>query len=105
MIKVSVIYPHADGVRFDMDYYAAKHMPMVRERLGAALKGISIDRGIAGGAPGAPAPFLAMGHMLFDSVESFQAAFGAHAADLMADIPNYTDVRPVILVSEDQRVA
>lgn len=51
MIKVSVIYPHADGVRFDMDYYATKHMPMVRDRLGVALKGISIDRGLAGGAP------------------------------------------------------
>lgn len=42
--------------------------------------------------------------MLFESVESFQAAFGAHAAALMADVPNYTDVSPVILVSEDQRV-
>jgi hypothetical protein len=44
------------------------------------------------------------GAHIFDSAESFQAAFAAHAAALMADVPNYTDVSPVILVSEDQRV-
>ena len=37
MIKISVMYPGGENVRFDMDYYVGKHMPMVREKLGAAL--------------------------------------------------------------------
>lgn len=100
MIKVSVIYPRTEGARFDMDYYLNRHMPMVREKLGAALKGSSVDRGIAGGAPGAPAPFVAMAHLTFDSVEAFQGAFAQSGAALMADVPNYTDIRPLTQVSQ-----
>ena len=41
-----------------------------------------------------------MGHLYFDSVEAFQAAFGPHAETILADIPNYTNIQPVIQVSE-----
>jgi hypothetical protein len=34
--------------------------------------------------------------MYFDSPESFNTAFGAHAAGIMADIPKYTNIQPVI---------
>jgi hypothetical protein len=32
-------------------------------------------------------------------VESFQAGFGPHAAEIMADIRNYTDAKPVVQIS------
>lgn len=57
MLKVSVVDSHAEGDRFDMDHYAKTQMPMVRERIGAALTGISIDRGSAGSAA---APYFAL---------------------------------------------
>ncbi|MBA3344463.1 MAG: EthD family reductase [Gemmatimonadales bacterium] len=38
----------------------------------------------------------AMGHLYFDCVEAFQAAFGPHAGAIMGDIPNYTNVQPTI---------
>jgi uncharacterized protein (TIGR02118 family) len=41
-----------------------------------------------------------MCHFSFDSLESFMAAFSAHAATLQGDVPNYTDVQPVIQVNE-----
>lgn len=100
MIKVSVMYANEDGKKFDMDYYCNSHMPMVRAKLGAALLKVEVDEGMGGGAPGAPAAFIAMGHIYFESVESFQAAFGPHAGDIMADIPNYTDIEPSIQISE-----
>jgi uncharacterized protein (TIGR02118 family) len=100
MIKVSVLYPQKDGGRFDMDYYLAKHMPLVRQKLGAALKGMSVEQGIAGGAPNSPAPFAAMGHLLFDTVGAFQSAMALHGAEFMADIPNFSNIEPTIQVSE-----
>jgi uncharacterized protein (TIGR02118 family) len=100
MIKVSVMYPAGEGAKFDMDYYCKRHMPMVQEKLGAACKSMAVEQGLAGGAPGAPPSYVAMGHLYFDSVAEFQAAFGPHAATLMADIPNYTNVQPVIQISE-----
>jgi uncharacterized protein (TIGR02118 family) len=100
MIKVSVLYPHKDGAEFDMNYYLTKHMPLVRQTLGAALKGVSVEQGIAGGAPNSPAPFVALGHLLFDGVADVQSALGSHGAELMADVPNFTNIEPTLQISE-----
>ena len=99
MIKVSVLYPNGDDARFDIDYYCNNHMAMVRQHLGNALRKVEVDAGIDAD-PSAPVPFLAMAHLYFESIEAFQAAFGAHAAEIMADGPNYTNVQPVIQISE-----
>jgi uncharacterized protein (TIGR02118 family) len=100
MIKVSVMYPNTAGARFDHDYYRDKHMPMLKEKMGDACKSYTIDKGLAGGAPGAPAPYIGMCHIFCDSVESFQASFGPHAKAIMADVANYTDLKPVMQISE-----
>jgi len=100
MVKVSVLYPNSAGCKFDMDYYLTKHIPMVKQKLGAALKGTAVEQGIGGGAPGAPATYVAMCHLSFDSAEAFQAAFAPHAPAILADIPNYTNTQPTIQISE-----
>jgi len=100
MIKVSVFYPDREGSKFDMNYYCKTHMPMVRQKLGAACKGAAVEQGIAGATPGSRPSFIAMGHLYFDSMEAFQTTFGPHAEAIMADIPNYTDIQPTIQFSE-----
>ncbi|MHA6796612.1 EthD family reductase [Pseudonocardia bannensis] len=100
MIKVSVLYPRDESAKFDMDYYLGQHIPMVQEKLGAALKGVSVEQGVAGGTPDAPPAFVAMGHLLFDSPEAFQESFGPHAEQIMGDIPNYTSIQPTIQISD-----
>ena len=100
MIKVSVMYPNTPGCKFDHAYYAEKHMPMVKRKLGAACKSYTVDKRLAGGAPGAPATYVGMCHIFCESVDAFQTAFGPHAQEIMADIPNYTNLAPVIQISE-----
>lgn len=100
MIKVSVFYPFSPGSRFDMAYYLGKHMPMVRQKLGTACKGISVEQGVAGGASGSPPTYIAMGHILCDSAEAFGAAFSPHATEIMGDIPNYTTIEPIVQISD-----
>lgn len=56
MIKVSVLYPSRNNMRFDMNYYCNRHIPMVQQLLGSALKGVFVDQGVAGGEPGHPRP-------------------------------------------------
>ena len=99
MVKVSVMYPNGPAAKFDMHYYLSSHMPMVERTLGAAMKGMAVEEGLGGIPPGTPAPFLALGHLLFDSVEDFGAAFAQHGAAIQADIPNYTNTQPVIQIS------
>lgn len=100
MVKFSVFYPHSAGATFDMDYYHHRHVRLLRERCGEAVKRIDLECGLAGGRPGEPPQFIALGHFYFDSVESFQAAFVPHSAELVADIPNFTNVQPTAQLSE-----
>lgn len=100
MIKVQVLYPNTKGNRFDMAYYLGTHIPLVQRKLGEALKGVAVEHGLAGMETGSPPTYLVLAHLSFESVEAFLAAFGAHAQAIMADIPNYTDIQPVIQLSE-----
>lgn len=100
MIKVTVMYPYAPDARFDHDYYRNQHMPLIQARMGEHCKGYTVDKGLAGGMPGSPPPFLAMCHIHCESVEAFQAGFGPHVKEIMGDVKNYTDQKPVVQVSE-----
>ena len=102
MVRISILYPNNKGARFDMRYYAETHMPMAIELLSthSGFRGVSVDRGLGGLISGADATHVAMCHFLFDSTEEFMAAFTPHAAVLQSDIPNYTDIEPVIEVNE-----
>ena len=102
MIKISILYPNQQGARFDMRYYIDKHMPLSIELLSAhpGFQGVSVERGLGGAVPGTDAAYVALCHFLFDSVESFMAAYMPHATVLQSDMPNYTDIDPVIQVNE-----
>jgi uncharacterized protein (TIGR02118 family) len=100
MIKVTILYPNGDGKKFDMDYYSGKHMPMVASLLGDSLRMFEIDKGLAGRTPDDPIPYLAVGYLYFDRVSAFQNSFRPHAEKIRNDIPNYTNIQPVILISE-----
>jgi len=100
MIKVSVFYANGEGKRFDMAYYCEKHMALIRRLCGAAVKGIAVEQGISGGAPGSAPAFLALGHVYFDSMESFQSSFVPHTNEFVGDVPNYTNIQPTIQISE-----
>lgn len=99
MIRVSVMYPNSPGATFDMAYYTSKHMPMVQKKV-SNCKGIAAEKGLAAGTPGSQPTYIAIGYLLFDSVESFAEGFNPHAPQILADIPNYTNVQPVIQISE-----
>lgn len=100
MIKVSVMYPYVAGARFDHAYYANNHMPLLKARMGDACLFYTVDKGLSGGLPGSDPAFVAMCHIYSDSVDSFTAGFGPHAQEILGDIPNYTDLEPVMQISE-----
>jgi uncharacterized protein (TIGR02118 family) len=100
MVKVSVLYPNDEGKKFDMNYYLDKHMPLVRKLLGAACTNASVDHGIAGGTPGSKAPYLVICNLYFNAVEDFMSSFGPNTNEIVGDIPNYTDITPVVQINE-----
>jgi uncharacterized protein (TIGR02118 family) len=100
MIKISVIYPNRTDVRFDHDYYRTKHLPLIKSRMGAGLKYYAIDKGLVDGEGKSPAAYVAMCHLLCDTIETYQSSFSPHAREIRGDIGNFTDVTPVVQISE-----
>ena len=98
MIRVHIFYPPSS--RFDMAYYCERHMPMVQARIGEACTGFTVDAGMAGGAPGSAPPYAAVGALTITSIEAFGAAMAQHGAEIMGDVPNYTDAQPILQISQ-----
>ena len=98
MVRVSILYPSSPGARFDFRHYVETHMPMSIRLLSAhaGFRGVSVERGLNGATAGSPPAFIAMCHFLFVSAEDFLAAFLPHAEVLQGDMPNYTNIDPVI---------
>lgn len=100
MIVVSVSYPNDPASKFDEAYYLQTHIPLVRERWsGMGLQSVQVLRGL--GAPdGGAAPMRIIALLTWDSTEALGKAVAAHGAEIFGDIPNFTDGKPVMQVSE-----
>jgi uncharacterized protein (TIGR02118 family) len=100
MITVNVLYKNTDALKFNMNYYLNTHIPLISKLLGTALKGVVVQHGISGGAPGSKPDFQVITQLKFDSVDSYLAAFGPHAPAVMGDLPNFCNESPTIQVSD-----
>ena len=101
MIKVTALYPNEPGKRFEIDYFMNKHMPMVHQRLDPmGLVRSEVEKGIGSMEPGAPAPFVLIANLIFNSMEELHDAFTEHTAEMMGDMPNFTDIQPQFQIGE-----
>ena len=92
MIKLSVSYPSGEGTTFDHDYYSASHIPLCQGAFNPAKT--EVDKGIDG-------PNAASVHFYFDSMEAMQSALAnPKMGEVLADVANYTNIAPVMQVSE-----
>jgi uncharacterized protein (TIGR02118 family) len=92
MIRLSVLYPTTEGATFDHDYYRDRHVPLAVKTWG--LDGAEIDRGVSG-------PYVAAVHFQFASQDALNAAMSSEGTGaVLADVPNYTSIQPVIQTSE-----
>jgi uncharacterized protein (TIGR02118 family) len=100
MIKLSALYPKKEGSYFNMEYYCNTHTPMVVRLLGDAMKHSAVEKGVSAFERDSESPFMAMGHLYFDSVDEMHKAFEPHLDEIMGDIQNYTNVQPYFQISE-----
>lgn len=92
MIRFSVLYPSGEDARFDHDYYRDSHVPLAKKTWGVEVA--EIDRGING-------PYVAAVHFQFASPEALAEALASEGtAAVQSDVANYTNIEPLIQVSE-----
>jgi uncharacterized protein (TIGR02118 family) len=100
MITVTVMYPNGEDAYFDMDYYQNKHIPMVKELCGVAIKDCSVEQALGEDAPGPPAPYRVICRLSMDSMDDFVTYMAPHDPAFAADVPNYTNIVPVMQITE-----
>jgi uncharacterized protein (TIGR02118 family) len=100
MVKVTVLYPNKPGCHFEVDYYLNTHMPMSSKLLGPSIKAISVEIGRTGVTAEDQPPFAAICGFTCETVQAFMDAFLPVASQLQGDIPNYTDIEPIIQISD-----
>ena len=97
-VSLQVLYPVGDDTQFNHDYYTATHIPLVGKHMGEHIDSTSISKGLAGG-PDVPAGFYVVATMIFASMDNLQAALEV-AGPVLADIPNFTNTEPKMLIGE-----
>lgn len=101
-ITITVLYPNTRGSRFDLDYYLKTHIPLVEKNWGGkGLTSTKLLKGAGTPDPNTPAPYQVIAILAFESLAAFQAAAKQTGATVVGDIPNFTDVTPIIQINED----
>jgi uncharacterized protein (TIGR02118 family) len=101
MISVMVLYPNAPGSRFDMDYYVHRHLKLVCDRLKPmGMRSMTYIAEAALDPSAGPQVYRLVADLRFDDMETTRRALAAHGPETQADIANFTDVAPVILIGE-----
>lgn len=95
---LQVLYPITDETSFDYDYYLSTHMALVGEHMGAHIDRTLVTKGLAGG-PDTPPGFYAIASIVFKSDEAMGQAMAA-AGPVLADIPNFTNTKPLTLIGD-----
>ncbi len=100
---VSVTYPKSASSTFDHTYYVEKHVPLVNRYWGHhGLRGVQVLRGT--GSLGGAAAYELIALLDFESEQAFLGAAGAHADDVMGDVPNFTNIQPIVQFNEAVKV-
>ncbi len=99
MLRCTVLYPNKNGAKFDFDYYIKKHIPFANEAFGLGGGGFKVSKGLPGPDGSAPV-YLCIATAEIASPEAFAARMQASGAKVAADVPNYTDITPVVQMAE-----
>ena len=99
MIRVTVMYPRQESGTFNYDYYLNNHVPLMKARLGSALKKMDMFKGISS-ASGGDEAFITIAHLWFDSVDALNAAFDPNAQEILGDMANFTNLQPTVQIDE-----
>ncbi len=97
-VSLQVIYPITDETTFDHDYYLSTHMALVGEHMGEHVESTVVTKGLAGG-PDTPPSIHAVATIVFEDQAAMQAAM-AKSGPVLADIPNFYNAQPTVLIGE-----
>lgn len=97
---ITVLYENVDDATFDLDYYMAKHMPLVDEKFKRfGIKGWRVIKAV--GTPTGEKPRYSIIALLeFDAAQQFKDAVAAEGGPVFGDVPNFSNKAPVVVIGD-----
>jgi uncharacterized protein (TIGR02118 family) len=97
---ITVLYENVEDATFDLDYYMAKHMPLVSDKFKPfGIKGWRVLKAV--GTPTGHKPRYSIVALLeFDTPDQFKAAVAAEGGPVFGDVPNFSNQTPVVVIGE-----
>lgn len=97
---MTILYPWEDGATWDADYYRDGHMPLIMDLYGReAIRRFEVRKGPEP-SNGNPPAFLGTVNIYIEDQEAFDAAGREHTQALVDDVPNFSSVMPLAMVTE-----
>ena len=95
MVRLAIVYPNGEGKRFDVTYYIERHMAGAKQMLAPyGLTRVEVDRPLEAGA------IACIGYFYFETLDGLRRGMDARGPELIADVPNYTDIAPQLYAGE-----
>ena len=66
------------------------------------VQNIDIEERLVGPTPDVPPAYALIGSLNFETLDQLQQVLNEHSAELIADIYNFTNVQPIMQVSQDR---
>lgn len=96
----TVLYANNPDLEFNLDYFCQKHQPLLKEHWGPlGLKEVTVVQLAPTLADGSKAPYIYQAITIWESTEHAMNAMGAEISQsLFADLPNFSNQQPMIMI-------
>jgi len=96
---INILYPAKDNDAFDFEFYLRRHVPLIKDILGSSLHRLEVRKGASAQDGGAPTYTCVISIWIADW-PAYEKALAARASELIAEVPLFTKVMPMIQTDE-----
>jgi len=97
---ITVLYPAKDNDAFDFDFYVRRHVPLIKDILGNSLHRVEVRRGATANDGSSAPTYTCVTSIWIADWPAYEKAIAARASELIAEVPLFTKVMPVMQIDE-----
>jgi len=103
---LTILYPNAEGVHWDADYYRDHHMSLIMKLYGTeAIRRFEVRKGLTGMDGTSKPAFIGCVNIYIEDQAKFDAAGAKHSQTLRDDVPHFSSVNPSVVITDIYGVA
>jgi len=97
---INVLYPAKDNDSFDFEFYVRRHVPLIQDILGKSLHRIEVRKGVTANDGSSAPGYTCVISIWIADWPAYEKAIAARASELIAEVPLFTKVMPVMQIDE-----